>query len=534
MALILAILPATAHAYSSVTSYSSEYGAFLRQVWQFFLQSTPSAPLAKWGPINHWMREKFGILSHEENYAFVMDHFCESVDVELIPNRTDVPFTHNPRWLKTPYGQGCPKGDPSFAENGHVMLANGLGCLAPTRCLQSAWLTSLKEHFTKTSKHVSKRDLFFPADVCNIPYAEKKESGRILPYSSYRFGLYLDFLLDHKVLEEGRKATVMEVGAGWGGFAALVKGKLPATRCVILDIPTSSIFQMGLLHRLGYKRMFSLDFNATREDARSVLCCVDFDVLWIGPHHVELLPDDAIDVAVNFDSMIEMMPASIDLYLRQIARVSRAFYHVNRAKHMQTLMVLNLGTKSPLSIAKGHFSRELQNRDVQGRTQERLCPRDAPSTETHRRTDANHLASRAAVATARLRAVACTLKRQAAQTDATARREALRPWAHPRPSSGRPMPRCIALRPPRHPLRPPAVAPALARSQGSSAAPQRQRRPATCESRRPLPLQPTLAQRSSRAQTVPHRDRGTQAAHRSATTGRQPRFRRQRPGGLLS
>ena len=194
------------------------------------------------------------------------------------------------------------------------MLANGLGCLTPTRCLNKQWLLDLHNHFVNHSKHVSLRDLFFPFEVCNIPFLER-DGARVRPYSSYRFGLYLDFLIEHGALSEPRP-IVLEVGAGWGAFAALLKGYFPLTRYIILDIPTSTIFQMGLLHRLGYTRILSLGANATQRDVHHVLCCTDFDFLWISPHHIKLLPANSLDVAVNFDSMIEMPLRSIDLWSR--------------------------------------------------------------------------------------------------------------------------------------------------------------------------------------------------------------------------
>ena len=70
-----------------VIHYSSEYNTFLHQVWQFFRQSTPGSPLASWTPIENWMDEKFYVLAFEENYAFVIDHFCESANVTSTQTR---------------------------------------------------------------------------------------------------------------------------------------------------------------------------------------------------------------------------------------------------------------------------------------------------------------------------------------------------------------------------------------------------------------------------------------------------------------
>lgn len=233
----------------------SDYGTFLRQVWQRFVQSssidTGGASLAQWVVMGNWKEEKSALRAFEENYAFVIDHFCDSVDTNAFPNSTGVKVTPQPRWLRLRYVDGCAVGDPSFAQAGHIMLANGLGCLAKTRCLPAPWLSALRQNFEQSSKHLRRRDLFLPADVATIPYVDKKGEP-VLPYSSYRFGLYLDSLMDQRVLTDQRGSVVMEVGAGWGELAALVKGRFPSTRYIILDIPTSVLFQMGLLHRLGY------------------------------------------------------------------------------------------------------------------------------------------------------------------------------------------------------------------------------------------------------------------------------------------
>jgi len=326
-----------------VTHFSSEYRPFLHRVWQKFVQSsfetssTSEASLAQWVVMGNWKEEKSAILAFEENYEFVMDHFCDSVDVNAFPNSLGVKVAPKPRWLQLRYVDGCPMGDPSFAQSGQVMLANGLGCLSKTKCLPAPWLSALRENFEQRSKYLLRRDLFFPVDVATIPYVDK-EGPRVLPYSSYRFGLYLDFLMGKRVLTEQRPFVVMEVGAGWGGFAALVKGKLPRTRYIILDIPTSTVFQMGLLHRLGYKKILSLEANATAADAQRVLCCEPFDFLFIGPTQVRLLPSRAVDVTVNFDSMVEMPGQTITLYLMEIARISRAFYHINRSPLVRSRM----------------------------------------------------------------------------------------------------------------------------------------------------------------------------------------------------
>jgi len=182
--LTLAAPPTIDSTTGHVTRFSNDYRRFLHQVWQNFVQSTSidtgGAPLADWIVMGNWKEEKYAILAFEENYASVMDHFCDSTELNVFPNVTGVKVAPPPRWLRLKYVDGCPQGDPSFAQSGHIMLANGLGCLSKTRCLPAPWLSALQLNFEQQSKHVRRNDLFFPADVITIPYVDKV-GERVLP-----------------------------------------------------------------------------------------------------------------------------------------------------------------------------------------------------------------------------------------------------------------------------------------------------------------------------------------------------------------
>jgi hypothetical protein len=176
--------------------------------------------------------------------------------------------------------------------------------------------------------------------------AVERKGHLVLPYSSYRFGLYLDLLVGLNLLAvgdlRGRRTTIMEIGAGWGGFAAVVKRKFREARYIILDIPSSSVFQMSLLHQLGFKRIFSLKTDGgdarRREQLQQLLCCTDFDILFLSPSQFGLLPDNSVDVTVNFDSLAEMSRETINLYVQNISRVSQVFYTINRRRGSTMLL----------------------------------------------------------------------------------------------------------------------------------------------------------------------------------------------------
>ena len=175
--------------------------------------------------------------------------------------------------------------------------------------------------------------------MCVSLITVERKGPLVLPYSSYRFGLYLDLLVGHSLLADGVRATVMEIGAGWGGFAGLVKRKYNGVRYIILDIPSSSVFSMSLMHHLGFKRSFSLKSSGNqRKELEQLLCCIDFDVLFLSPSHLKLIPDSSVDVTINFDSLAEMTKDGIDSYVQHAARISHAFYHINRKRESARLL----------------------------------------------------------------------------------------------------------------------------------------------------------------------------------------------------
>ena len=321
------------------TSYGSG-PEFFRQVHAFFL-STQESELTRW-KYEYTTLDRMMILRRAENYEFILTRFCDSTSVHDIPNASGVKGGCG---VCRTYHDGCPqeRADVGFA-NGqmvppgpHVMLGSGLNCMVQPKCVKrGGFLARLEALFANRSKLVSKADLFMP-DACNMPFVERDAQGRVLLYMAYRFGLYIDFLLARGALAANRTSTVLEIGAGWGGFAGLVKQMLPQTRYIILDIPTSLPLQMSYAHHLGYRCLTLADASGEaaeqRQHVKALLRRGDFDFLFILPHQIELLPDRSVSLAVNLDSMVEMPAAALSHYMLHIKRLSNAFYANNRMGH---------------------------------------------------------------------------------------------------------------------------------------------------------------------------------------------------------
>ena len=313
-----------------ITHYHERTPSFYLQVWRFFTAASESA-LSRWN-YEFTLADRRAVLMKEANYEFMLTRFCNgSVTLPEIPDATGVTGKCK---VCRPYHNGCPTSDPGFADGSktpapHLMLGSGLNCMLPSACMNATWLSQLEAAFAARAVHLAKTDLYY-AHACNMPYVERDASGDVLLYMSYRFGLYLDFLMRQGELQRGERShVVMEIGAGWGGFAALVKRLLPRTRYIILDIPASLPLQMSYAHQLGYRRIRTLRSETTAGDVAALLR-TDFDFLFLLPEQIDLLPDDAVDLTVNLDSMVEMPSSSVVHYLQHVARTSRAFYANNR------------------------------------------------------------------------------------------------------------------------------------------------------------------------------------------------------------
>uniref|UniRef100_A0A7S2HQZ4 Sugar O-methyltransferase n=1 Tax=Haptolina brevifila TaxID=156173 RepID=A0A7S2HQZ4_9EUKA len=286
------------------------------------------------GNLTKWAAPTSGqaaLLQHAENYDVLLPNFCQEVALKDIPNTAG--YVEPPKLFvpKAFDRNGCNLQDPGYARKGHVMMAAGLNCPTPFRCLPADWLTQLEQVFAKNAKHLTKNDLFV-ANGSNVPYVEAR-NAEVLYYPFYRFGLHVDFLLSKGNLIQGG-GTMLEIGAGWAGVAAIVKRKSPLTRYIIVDIPTSIAVQMSFLHSVGFTNLVGLDDAATDVDVKQLLCCTAFDVLFLKPQQVPRLPPKSVDVTANFDSLVEMPDPVMQFYLNELPRITKkALYTVNTVLH---------------------------------------------------------------------------------------------------------------------------------------------------------------------------------------------------------
>lgn len=133
------------------------------------------------------------------------------------------------------------------------------------------------------------------------------------------------------LLRDDEPRVVLEIGAGWGGFAYQVKRLCPRTTYVIVDFPELFLFSATYLMTLFPEARFVFCDDARTE--RELADGVDADFVFI-PHtsleHVDL---PRLDLTINMVSFQEMTAAQVEAYARYAyAQNCPYLYSLNRAR----------------------------------------------------------------------------------------------------------------------------------------------------------------------------------------------------------
>lgn len=129
--------------------------------------------------------------------------------------------------------------------------------------------------------------------------------------------------------KEHEKKVVLEIGAGWGGFAYQFKTLFPNTCYIIVDLPQTLLFSAVYLQTLFPKSSFL--FTDSKNISVVLNDYTKNDFIFI-PHY--LLKDISfrqIDLAVNIASFQEMKTDQVRAYIDYLARVKcSSLYSLNR------------------------------------------------------------------------------------------------------------------------------------------------------------------------------------------------------------
>jgi putative sugar O-methyltransferase len=125
--------------------------------------------------------------------------------------------------------------------------------------------------------------------------------------------------------------TVVEIGAGWGGFAYQFKTLFPSSRFVVIDLPQSLLFSITYLSTMFPQAMVSI-LESCEDEEPPVVPADDFTFV---PHFaIDRLRGQQVDLALNMASFQEMTDNQVEDYAAFLNSMHcPALYSYNRDRN---------------------------------------------------------------------------------------------------------------------------------------------------------------------------------------------------------
>lgn len=140
---------------------------------------------------------------------------------------------------------------------------------------------------------------------------------------------------------KNKKSTILEIGAGWGGFAYQLKRICPNITYIIVDLPMSLLFSSTYLSAVfpSSKSLF-----ITEKKELKKIQTEKFDFIYI-PHYLwadlNILPPDLI---VNMVSFQEMTTKQVDSYVKKSSKWGSTLYSLNRDRSPHNRQLTSVST----------------------------------------------------------------------------------------------------------------------------------------------------------------------------------------------
>jgi|GEM_PF-1331540 len=115
---------------------------------------------------------------------------------------------------------------------------------------------------------------------------------------------------------------ILEIGAGYGRLAHVLRSALNVRRYVIVDIPPALFVSQWYLSRLyPDATLFGVRDFADWRDVEAEMS--EAQLIFLLPHQLSLLPDDFVDAALSISSLHEMLPKQANWYLSEMGRTAK-------------------------------------------------------------------------------------------------------------------------------------------------------------------------------------------------------------------
>lgn len=126
-----------------------------------------------------------------------------------------------------------------------------------------------------------------------------------------------------------KRAAVLEIGAGWGGFAYQFKTLFPNSTYIIVDLPPTMLFSATYLSSQFPEAKL---FIYGRDDVKLLTThLLDYDFVFIPHYAFPNLAISPLDLGINMVSFQEMTTEQVSGYMRKLAALGcKALYSHNR------------------------------------------------------------------------------------------------------------------------------------------------------------------------------------------------------------
>jgi len=146
----------------------------------------------------------------------------------------------------------------------------------------------------------------------------------------------VDNILTHTHLESealAPKKTIMEIGAGYGGLARILKTYIPNSSYILIDLPETLCYTAYFLtYNFPNKKIAHLSDIIDRIDEFSSII-EEYDFILLPPWVTKYIPNSSVDLVIDTYSMSEMSEIYAKYYIEQIDRtltVGGYFYSINK------------------------------------------------------------------------------------------------------------------------------------------------------------------------------------------------------------
>ncbi|NQW15912.1 MAG: putative sugar O-methyltransferase [Chloroflexi bacterium] len=181
---------------------------------------------------------------------------------------------------------------------------------------------------------LSKRDLFVPESPHLGGFGHDID-GDLINIDTLKFFEVLVGMERGRVIKdvfdstETRRPSVLEIGAGWGGFAYQVKTLFPNTTYVIADLPLMMLYSATYL-KVAFPEA-KMVFYQDPSDLADTKLWESADFVFLPHYAIDELPAGKTDLAVNICSFMEMSNAQVSHYVNQLRSLECSLiYSLNR------------------------------------------------------------------------------------------------------------------------------------------------------------------------------------------------------------